>query len=83
MGGRSAICSAVKVLLAMEMRQLKVPTFEQSKRLPGGLGTGQTAIRCTIRSTSGATTSAVLAGPAEGGLRASFQEIFLVLSIRC
>ena len=64
------VCSylgeALRAVLVAELRTCRVSGVTACDRLPANLPEGRVAVRCYVRTASGATTTVVLGGPAEG-----------------
>ena len=67
---QSVACSflgeALRAVLVLEVRRATVTSTTPCERLPAHLPPGSSALRCSIRSQSGATALAVLGGPPSG-----------------
>ena len=62
----SYLGEAIRAMLVAELRTCRVSGITACDRLPANLPEGCTAVRCFVRTASGATTTVVLGGPAEG-----------------
>ncbi len=76
-------------MLAMEMRQIRVPTTERCKRQPTGLPPNHIAVRSTVRTLQEVNTSVVMTGPADSAppaplallMGVSLTDVFLCLGV--
>ncbi|KAK9844911.1 hypothetical protein WJX74_008601 [Apatococcus lobatus] len=59
----SFLGEALRAILVLEVRRATVTSTTPCERLPAHLPPGSSALRCSIRSQSGATSLAVLGGP--------------------
>ena len=64
----SYLGEAIRAMLVAELRTCRVSGITACDRLPANLPEGCAAVRCFVRTASGATTTVVLGGPAEGAL---------------
>ena len=56
---------ALRALLTLEVRQLELAQLVQLGRPPAHLPSGTSAVRCDVRTPSGATATVTLGGPAD------------------
>lgn len=66
MTGRRHLGEALRALLVLEVRQARLAGRQACERTPAHLPPGCAALRCALRSASGAAASVVLGGPLPG-----------------
>ena len=66
MSHRSYLGEALRALLVLEVRQLRLAGRHPCERTPAHLPEGATASRCSVRTASGAHATVVLGGPPNG-----------------
>lgn len=64
--GCSYMGEALRAMLVLEVRKLRVLSQTPTQRVPAHLPPGCTALRCQIQTAGGATAQVVLGGPQEG-----------------
>ncbi len=62
----SYLGEALRAVLVLELRTCRVSGIMPCDRPPANLPEGCVAVRCHVRTTSGAATTVVLGGPASG-----------------
>ena len=62
----SYLGEALRALLVLEVRQLRLEGRNPCERTPAHLPEGATAARCSVRTASGAHATVVLGGPPNG-----------------
>ena len=77
----SYVGEALRAMLVLEVRQLRVTSQAPTSRVPAHLPAGCTALRCEIQTASGAAAQVVLGGPQEGNAWQHWQSTLFLAAL--
>ncbi len=69
----------MRAVLVLELRTCRVSGVTPCDRTPANLPEGCAAVRCHVRTTSGAATTVVLGGPASGAAQTLLKGLILTV----